>query len=478
MTPAFAERARLADSGRARPLSMMACLILSDSLALLLSVGLGLGFRIATGLDVDFFVYLRLAPFLFVFLLTYAAIGLYSGVSLGPAEELRRTTISSGLLFLTLAAATVGIRGANSAITTRLIISLLFSIALVPLFRASVRRWLGAKGWWGYPAVIFGAGGAAGRVAESLERNPELGLRPIAMLDDNGQDGPPSRLPVVSGDGLLNRVLPSHKDAYAVVVMSGAPHQSLSRMVEEYAPLFSHVLLVPDLPGFSTKWMGTKTVAGLWTIEVRRQGLSPRDQYAKRILDIVACLLAAPFVVPLLLVLAACVKAGSPGPVFYGQKRIGRNGRSFIAWKFRTMVVDSDAALARHLKANPEARREWEENHKLRDDPRVTAVGRFLRKSSLDELPQLWNVVKGEMSLVGPRPIVEAEVARYGASFDLYTQIPGGITGLWQVSGRNNTTYQERVMLDEHYVRNWSLWLDLCILFQTFEAVLFRRGAY
>lgn len=480
MTPTLVESTPIVRTARARPLAMTACLIASDSLALLLAVALGLLFKLATGTDTDVLAYVRLLPFLLVFLLTYASIGLYSGVSLGPAEELRRTTISSGLLFLTLAAATVGIRGASSAVTTRLVASLVFAIIVVPLFRASLRRWLGAKEWWGYPAVLFGAGDAAARVAESLVRNPGLGLRPIAVLEneESPEGAPRPHLPVVNGDELLDHVLASHRDAYAVVVMSAAPHGNIARMVDEYGPLFSHVLLVPDIPGFSTKWMGTKTVAGLWSIEVRRQGLSPRDQYAKRILDLVLCLLAAPFVLPLFALLAAAVKFGSRGPVFYGQKRIGRNERQFTAWKFRTMVVDSDRALAHHLAANPAARREWEENHKLRDDPRVTAAGAFLRKSSLDELPQLWNVLKGEMSLVGPRPIVQAEVVRYGACFDLYTQIPGGITGLWQVSGRNNTTYQERVELDAHYVRNWSVWLDLCILFQTLEAVVFRRGAY
>jgi lipopolysaccharide/colanic/teichoic acid biosynthesis glycosyltransferase len=142
------------------------------------------------------------------------------------------------------------------------------------------------------------------------------------------------------------------------------------------------------------------------------------------------------------------------------------------------MVTNAEEALKKHLAENPELQKEWDRDHKLRNDPRVTRVGKFLRKTSLDELPQLWNVLKGEMSLVGPRPIVEAEVKKYGAGYDFYTKVPSGLTGLWQVSGRNDTTYQERIRLDCFYVGNWSVWLDLCILFRTVSAVLLRKGAY
>jgi lipopolysaccharide/colanic/teichoic acid biosynthesis glycosyltransferase len=142
------------------------------------------------------------------------------------------------------------------------------------------------------------------------------------------------------------------------------------------------------------------------------------------------------------------------------------------------MLVNGDEILKRHLSENEEARSEWERDHKLRNDPRVTRVGRILRKTSLDELPQLWNVLKNEMSLVGPRPIVQAEVSRYGAAFSEYTRVKGGLTGLWQVSGRNDTTYDERVRLDTMYVRNRSVWLDLFILYRTVGVVLFGSGAY
>jgi lipopolysaccharide/colanic/teichoic acid biosynthesis glycosyltransferase len=142
------------------------------------------------------------------------------------------------------------------------------------------------------------------------------------------------------------------------------------------------------------------------------------------------------------------------------------------------MVTNSEEILDEYLANNPRAMAEWESDYKLRDDPRVTLVGRVLRRTSLDELPQLWNVLMSEMSLVGPRPIVEAEIPKYGATYSLYTRVKGGVTGLWQVSGRNDISYETRVKLDSFYVRNWSVWLDLCILYKTIGTVLFRNGAY
>ena len=164
--------------------------------------------------------------------------------------------------------------------------------------------------------------------------------------------------------------------------------------------------------------------------------------------------------------------------MFFRHARVGRGGRTFQAWKFRSMVANSQEVLAELLARDAQARAEWEADHKLRDDPRITRVGRLLRLTSLDELPQAWNVLMGDMSFIGPRPIVAAEAAKYGEVFDLYQQVRPGISGLWQVSGRNDTTSAARVALDDYYVRNWSVWLDLHILIRTVRVVLLGKGAY
>jgi len=181
---------------------------------------------------------------------------------------------------------------------------------------------------------------------------------------------------------------------------------------------------------------------------------------------------------PLLLGVALCIYAQDGGPVVFAHRRIGRNGRYFHCLKFRSMAVDAQERLAQLLAADPAARAEWEKDHKLRNDPRVTKLGAFLRKTSLDELPQLINVLRGEMSLVGPRPIVDGEVEKYGSRFSRYCAVKPGITGLWQVSGRNDTSYRTRVALDCLYARRRNLGLDAYILAATVPAVLTRRGSY
>jgi Undecaprenyl-phosphate galactose phosphotransferase WbaP len=198
----------------------------------------------------------------------------------------------------------------------------------------------------------------------------------------------------------------------------------------------------------------------------------------KRASDLFCVVLGGLFVVPFCLLIALLIKLDSRGPVVYRHERYGRNGRRFRVMKFRTMATNGDEILKKALAENPELRAEWERDQKLRNDPRVTRMGRFLRITSLDELPQLWNVFVGEMSLVGPRPIVQNEFKKYGSKLDVYMQATPGITGLWQVSGRNNTTYEQRVSFDCQYVAAQSTLLDLKILVRTVKVVLFREGAY
>lgn len=197
-----------------------------------------------------------------------------------------------------------------------------------------------------------------------------------------------------------------------------------------------------------------------------------------RYLDIVIAGAALLFLLPLLVGLAIATWLGDPGPVFFGHVRIGKNGRSFRCFKFRTMVTDAEQRLLKLLETDPVARADWERDRKLTNDPRITGIGRFMRKSSLDELPQLWNVICGEMSLVGPRPIVQAEVPRYGRYIADYMTARPGISGLWQISGRNDVSYRRRVALDVAFARSQSLKLYLRILVLTVPAVLFQRGSY
>jgi len=213
-------------------------------------------------------------------------------------------------------------------------------------------------------------------------------------------------------------------------------------------------------------------------VALRAGLLCPRAQRVKRVLDIVFALVLGILALPVAALIAIAIVLESPGPLFFTQYRIGKGNRRFRLWKFRSMAPDAEQALWVYLEKHPAAAVEWWRRRKLKNDPRVTRVGRFLRRTSLDELPQLWNVLRGEMSLVGPRPVVEEEIARYGPAFSLYLQVTPGLTGLWQVSGRNNTSYRRRTELDSEYIRKWTLGLDLKVLLKTVPVVLGRRGAY
>jgi lipopolysaccharide/colanic/teichoic acid biosynthesis glycosyltransferase len=203
-----------------------------------------------------------------------------------------------------------------------------------------------------------------------------------------------------------------------------------------------------------------------------------RYRVIKRGCDVSLVLLAAPVILLILGAVSAVVMLSSPGPVFYSHRRIRKGGAFFSMWKFRTMCVNSAEILEDYLAQHPEARAEWNKTHKLRQDPRITRLGIFLRRYSLDEWPQLWNVLMGQMSLVGPRPIVAAEVEKYGECFDCYCRVKPGLTGLWQVSGRSKLTYEARVSLDCEYVERWSLAKDIVILLKTFSSVVNQDGAF
>ncbi|WP_374468810.1 sugar transferase [Phenylobacterium sp.] len=216
-------------------------------------------------------------------------------------------------------------------------------------------------------------------------------------------------------------------------------------------------------------------VLGGTRIKVRKV---PVDQALTEAMNVVVALLALVFLAPVMIAVAIAVYAQDGGPILFAHRRLGRNGRYFYCLKFRSMAVDAEQRLKTLLENDPQARAEWEKDHKLRDDPRVTKLGNFLRKTSLDELPQLFNVLKGEMSLVGPRPIVEAEIAKYGRRFHHYCAVKPGITGLWQVSGRNDTTYRARVAMDCVYAARRNVFMDFRVLALTVPAVLARRGSY
>lgn len=265
-----------------------------------------------------------------------------------------------------------------------------------------------------------------------------------------------------------------------IIMLEGTPMERMFGLMDHIQHRVRRILLVPrmvSLPLFNAEVFNSVNQKGL-IFFVRNNLLSDSDRAIKHVADFMLALLLLVLLLPLLLVLYGWVWWATGGHPIFKQARVGHDGKPFKIYKFRTMRLDAEAQLERILASDPQARAEWERDRKLKNDPRVTRIGHFLRRTSLDELPQLVNVLRGQMSLVGPRPIIEEEKQDYGEYLDYYQQVRPGITGLWQVSGRNELSYAERVQLDVWYVRNWSLELDLIILTKTVVAVLLRRGSY
>jgi len=221
--------------------------------------------------------------------------------------------------------------------------------------------------------------------------------------------------------------------------------------------------------GRSNAWAGHLPTGDIYRVKSSR---------VKRVMDLAMAFPVLVLVSPLLMAIYALLKIFDPGPALFTQQRIGRDGRTFVVYKFRTMRVDAAERLQHVLANDPQAAAEWAEYQKLRNDPRVTLLGHFLRKSSLDELPQLLNIVRGEMSVIGPRPVTASEMQRYGADLPFYTAVRPGVLGLWQVRGRNTLTYPQRVAFDVQYVQTWSIWQDVKIMLMAVPVVLLGRGAY
>jgi Undecaprenyl-phosphate galactose phosphotransferase WbaP len=327
-------------------------------------------------------------------------------------------------------------------------------------------------------AVVLGSGPTAQRIMGFL-RDGMLGVRVTAQLPSERMLAwsyeSPSSISEKWSKSLESLSRPAQ---YAIVAIPERLAAELSSAVQFYCKGFSHVIVIPDMPGLCSLGLSALDLGGAFGIEMPQRLFHAGAAVAKRFMDLLLASLGLVLGLPLLVAIALAIKLTSRGRVLYPHVRIGRNGEVIKTLKFRTMVANADAILNDHLAQNPVARAEWERDHKLKNDPRIIPVGNFLRRFSLDELPQLLNVITGQMSLVGPRPIVESEIERYGRRYEFYARVRPGLTGLWQVSGRNNTTYEERVSFDEYYVRNWSCWLDAYVLVCTIKAVLTADGAY
>jgi lipopolysaccharide/colanic/teichoic acid biosynthesis glycosyltransferase len=440
---------------------------------------------------------------------------LYSLTPPSPPDEIRRVTQSVTLVYFAFYGLAMLQQDWFFAAGVRhraWITGWLLSAVLVPVLRGLLRARFAKRPWWGHPIVVLGAGRVGRTLVSTLHHHPELGLKPVAILDDDpakhgtlraawgdddvaiqsirdpslstpsvrevwGRFSEVEGVPVVGGLELAPLLAQRLKISSAVVAMPEMESAQLVTMLEKVGGSFDSILVIPDLFNIAHFGAPARSLGGVLGIEVRRQLLLRGPRFAKRTIDLVLTILGGIPVLPILVLIALFIRLDSSGPIFYRQKRLGQHGVRFAALKFRTMFGDGEKRLQQLLEKDPKRRAEYEEFHKLVDDPRVTRFGRFLRKYSLDELPQIWNVLVGEMSLVGPRPYLEREIPEMGQQEGIILRVRPGITGFWQVTERNATGFDQRVQTDVEYVRNWSPWLDIYVLARTFLVVIEGTGS-
>lgn len=460
------------------PLRTAACVVAADIIALSAAYWLAVFGRYLAGSGFTLQFYLSSFPAIALILLAFQCYGLYPGVLLHPAEEIKRVFVAMTAVFFAFASMLFIFRSSELYSRSIFLATWVIGAPMVLLARYLVRRTCSGRRWWGLSAVVLGSSEGAQHLIRRIATHA-AGIRIVGVLADEYTETWPSDLPPIWGyTGDVSARAFGRLANYIIVAVSDKSSTHLRKTIHESCIGFRHILMIPDLNGFCSLGIAAREVGNELGFELPQRLFHPGARTAKRIMDISVSLLSLVTLAPLFLIAWILIKLTSEGPGFFGQARYGQDGRIFTAWKFRTMVVNADQVLADHLLTHTEDSRAWQCDHKLKKDPRITIVGKLLRRSSLDELPQLWNVLRGEMSLVGPRPIVKAEIPKYGKGYELYTRVLPGISGLWQVSGRNNTTYQERVAFDEYYVRNWSIWLDTYILFRTIQAVSRAEGAY
>ena len=462
--------------------------ILSDLIAVMLSFGWGfflvrLYYFIFPG-HINFKSFVTYWPYLPGFSLIFLISNLYPGVSLAPAEEMKRLCIGSIFAYGGIIMSRFIEKNIWDSINTAFLISCFFSTIILLAARSIAHLFLHKTKLGGIPAVIYGTGSTGRLVAECLKNNIRAGYTPVLFLDDNYPDVDSTgeneimNIPVIHDTSVGHEIVKRYNIKMAIIAMPELDSVKLKNLLNKSVSAFRYNVLIPNFFNISSIWMSVRDFSGILGIETSHKLKINFNLGIKRLMDILFVFFGGILVLPFLLLIALLIKITSSGPVLYKHKRLGKDGNPFYTYKFRTMKKDAEQQLKKILESDAAIREEWEKNRKIKNDPRITAIGKILRRTSFDEFPQLINIIKGEMSLVGPRPIVYDEIEKYGDDYDLIFSIKPGLTGLWQVSGRSDTNYRDRISYDTYYLQSWSVWLDLWIILKTFGSIIFGKGAY
>ena len=465
-------------------------LALSDAFALFIYIGLSfLLINLINTSLINFRSFIYYSFYFPLIIIVYYAAGLYPGIMISPSDEVRKLSICSAFCFIGICISIVFQTGGteNSIITiTQQIVRDSPKKGVVSAFMLAVpltsfgmsasreiaRHIFGRFNWWGVPAVIYCTGSSADEVIDRLSKRPYLGYKPAVIIDSNAAEcSMHGKIPVFPDTDEIRKTISELNIKVAILCDYCGERRSIMTG-------YRYTISISKKQDFFTSTMSLRDIGGIIGFSSTHNLTRASNLFIKRLLDLFIIVISSPLVIPLMLIIAVLVKLTSRGNVFYGHKRVGKNGKEIKCWKFRSMYSNSQEMLETILKTDPAMKKEWEENRKFVNDPRVTPLGKFLRKTSLDELPQLFNILAGSMSFVGPRPVTREELEKYGDYADFILSVTPGLSGMWQISGRSDTGYEERINLDTYYIQNWSTWFDMWIIIKTVWVVLNGKGAY
>lgn len=458
-----------------------------DVISLFLCIGMGFfSVNLFAMHDINFKSFVNYIIFIPLEALLYALNGLYPGLMITHEDEVKKITNSTFITFLAIIliisfgnmkqlvfTKSITKDSQSFQIILAFIVAFIFSVPILPGFRNLSKHFFGKFKFWGVPIVIFTNGDAANKVIELLQKNRHFGYKPAVIINSTATSSYEYKgIPVFSS---------ADREIFDIIKQFNIKNAILCDYKEnlsEIMAFFRYTISVSQNQSSFTCTQQLKEIGDIIGFSSTHNLRIPFYRILKRCIDIFIILLFCPILIPLFLILMILVKCTSKGPIFYGHKRVGKNGKEFKCWKFRTMVYNSQEILEQILATDPVRAAEWEAERKFKDDPRITKFGKFLRKTSLDELPQIINILVGQMSLVGPRPVTKPELEKYGIHKNFVLSVLPGLTGMWQVNGRSETSYEERIYFDTFYIQNWSIWLDLWILIKTIYVVIKGKGAY
>ncbi len=362
-----------------------------------------------------------------------------------------------------------------------IVLAWLLSLVIFPFFRFAVKKILVRTGLWKKRVIIFGTNDTSRLLAAGIESSRTLGYEIVGFLSEKEQESGKTfcGVDVVGSVSDGKKVSSQMHVRDFIVSLPSFSQEELVKVMEDCDEYADTIRMVPNIGSLITLGVKVENFGDVLALNLNRNLMKPWNILLKHLFEYILIFVFLAVLLPLFMLIAICIKLDSRGPVFFLQDRLGKKGRRFKIIKFRSMYVDGDQKLAEYFTNHPEVKKEWEKFQKIKGyDPRVTKVGKFIRKFSLDEIPQLLNMIKGDMSLVGPRPYLPREIDILKKSYEFISRIKPGLTGLWQVRGRNLLPFKQRIILDEYYIRTWSLWLDIVILLKTPKVLVKREGAF